>query len=136
MLTKPEAERIAAAVSALRPDWSEEGVLAILGDERLRIRRTYRDTAVAFIALAADPESAKPTRIFEHGPWWEATKPAVNTSDLLGHNRTDDCAECGRPREGHHEPDHAYRRPNTGVGMPEKVRAEIDAVLGRTKETA
>lgn len=131
MLTKPEAERIAACASALRPDWSINGILAVLADERIRFPRTYRDTCLAMVALALDPETAKPTRIFEHGPWWEVARPLMSTSDALPRRRDDDCAECGEPRDGHNAPDHGYERPHEGVPIPEHLRSEINEILGR-----
>lgn len=127
MLTKPEAERIAAAVNGLRPDWSINGILTVLADERLRLKRTYRDTCLAFTALALDPETVKPTRIFEHGPWWEATRISTNpTNNLPRIDPIGGCHECMRPRDDHTGADHEWQRPNPGIPMPNHVRQALN----------
>lgn len=126
MLTREEAQRIAAAVNALRPDWAQAGLMTVLSDERIRLTRTYRDTAVAFVALAADPESRKPTRIFEHGPWWESARP-VGAVTPLRKIPDDACATCFEPERAHvlgHLADHSYLHP----------RDHARALAARTKE--
>lgn len=75
MIEKEQAERIAGAIACLRPDWSEKQIMGVLADPRIRERRIFRDVAIAMTALALDPASRQPTRIFEHGHWWEILAP-------------------------------------------------------------
>lgn len=98
MLSKDEAQKIAASANSLRPDWSVAQVMGVLGKDDIRLRRTYRDTAIAVAALACDPATRQPTRLLESGPWWEAT--ASKPAGLKYHEITDeDCAICFRPPE-------------------------------------
>jgi hypothetical protein len=46
MIEKPDAERIAAAVNNLRPDWPVGSLMTLLGNQKIRYR-PYRDIAVA-----------------------------------------------------------------------------------------
>jgi hypothetical protein len=126
-MNKQEATRIAGAINALRPDWGVSGLMTILGDDRLR-SRAYEDMTRTFVALALDPQSAKPTRVFEDGPWWHATtlgRRETNTSSSIRRARHDDCGICGYPADRHvvdslmdheYQPRHASGR---GVKAPE-----------------
>lgn len=99
MLTREEAQLIAGAINVLRADWSVPSIMAILGDDRLRHRRTYRQVVVAFAALASDPECRKPTRIFEHGPWWVAAHPLAPVISMYRRPTGLDCSICSLPEE-------------------------------------
>lgn len=143
-MNKDEATRIAGAVNALRPDWGAHGVLTILADDRLR-HRAYGDVAKAFVALALDPASRKPTRIHEDGPWWIAARPdarEVNTSSLIRRPLADDCDVCLRPRADHgpgRNDDHEYRQRNAsghGTPMPDEARARLTQLTTHPKESA
>lgn len=120
MLTKDEAQRIAGAVHILRPDWGTDGLMVILGDNRI-LFHPYRDVVVAFAALAADPTSRKPTRIFEQGHWWETAAPRPherNTSAPIRRPADDDCDTCGLAADANHS-DHTYTpRNSSGYGQP------------------
>lgn len=142
MLTKDQAENICRIVNVIRPDWNQTGIMAILGDERLRVDRSYRAAAVAFVALALDPASRKPTRIFEHGHWWEAARPIGDQPSASAWIRTpagDDCDICGRPPASPH-PEHQYAPLNSsgyGSRLTDEQRQQLDdriaeAELART----
>lgn len=100
MLTRNEAERIANATCALRPSWNEAQVMGVLADPRIRERRTFADTARAMCWLATDEATRQPTRIFEHGPWWQQVGPReFNTSAHIPRASSDDCGICSRRPE-------------------------------------
>lgn len=133
MLTQTEAQQLAKAVNALRPDWSQASLMAVLGDERCRLR-PRRDISLAFIALALDDQSRKPTRIYEHGPWWEILRPIGQSAPNYRAVLPTDCGICSRPFEFHSAlsklDDHEYepladRKP--GVGPTAEQKAAIQA---------
>lgn len=131
MPTREEAQRLAAALNQLRPDWGASGLMTVIGDQRL-VHRPMVDVAVAFVALALDPQTRKPTRIFETGPWWLLAAPRANEHNTSAHIRrpaADDCDVCHQPR--HPDNDHAYVQLNsTGYGtpMPDEVRSRLAEV--------
>lgn len=132
MLTKDEAQRIALCVSSLRPDWSTNGLMSVLADDRCR-HRVPRDLTLAFVALALDPTSRKPTRIFEAGPWWDVTKPVGPTVQQYRVITADDCGVCYRPASLHSKlspfDDHEWepQRFGQGVGPTPEQKAAIQA---------
>lgn len=142
MMTKDEAQRIANAVNALRPDWSIAGVMSILADGRCR-NKPLTDLTMAFVALALDPASRKPTRIYEHGPWWEVLAPRIGMTTEYRVVTDSDCAICSRPYELHSrlsqndphewEPQHAR---GEGERPAPDVRAAIDAAIADAKHAA
>mgnify|MGYP003489551565 FL=1 len=140
MLTKEEAQRIALCVSAIRPDWSTNGLMSVLADDRCR-NRVPRDLTLAFVALALDPSSRKPTRIYESGPWWDVARPAGQTPPNYRAVLPTDCGICSRPFEHHSAlsklDDHEYeplsdRKP--GVGPTPEQRAAIEAARVQAKK--
>lgn len=86
-MTKTEAERLATAVAALRPDWPTKSVLTFLATNLAE--KPYRDTAVALVWVAADPQSQTPARVLEPGVWWRAAAAASPTPGPVRH----ECAE-------------------------------------------
>lgn len=79
MIEKHQAEIIAQATNAYRPDWPIRQIVTIIG--RDLINRPYRDVAIALTIVATDPASKTPARVNEDGPWWHAmtvTRPGVN----------------------------------------------------------
>lgn len=129
-MNKQEAERIAAVVNLVRPDWSTSLLMTVLGDDRMK-HRTYADAIVAMVAMAADTTSKRPGRIHENGRWWmTVTAMAPPTSY---HEVTDsDCLTCGHAKFAHPlsptdphqwEPQHARTK---GVGPTPEQRAAID----------
>lgn len=99
MLTREEANRIADAIQVLRPDWGRLGVMSVLGEQRIRAQRQYRDVVVAFVAVATDPDSKTPARLLEHGPWWEAARPLAPVVQLYRRPTGLDCVTCSLPEE-------------------------------------
>jgi hypothetical protein len=77
MIEKTDAERIAAAVNNLRPDWPIGSLMTLLGNQKIRYR-PYRDIAVALTWCAVDSNTRTPGRVLEDGPWWQAA--ATNLS--------------------------------------------------------
>jgi hypothetical protein len=136
MLTRDDAGRIADAIHALRPDWSHASLMAVLGDQRLRMRRIPRDAAVAFVALAMDPDTKKPTRIFDDGPWWACVAPLRSSGPVYRKPEPDDCHHCHRPAHANIPGDHDYLaakafRPQP-TPMPESVRSLLVRPAART----
>lgn len=77
-MMKTEAERLAAAVNAMRPDWPVTSVMTFLSKPEVS-GRAYRDVAVALTWVAADPLTQTPARLLEAGPWWRATQAQGDT---------------------------------------------------------
>lgn len=109
MLTKTEAERLAAAANALRPDWPVSSLLTYLSKHKAR---AYRDVAVALAWIATDPQTKTPARLDEQGPWWKATQADSPTA-----------AVHVRPRC----PDHPTR---DALGCPDCTSSRGDAAAG------
>lgn len=129
MLTHAEAARIAASGSALRPDWSQEQIIGVLRDPRIRVHRTPADTAAALARLALDPDTRQPTRLLEAGPWW-TTAPGGGPAALVHRPAHDDCSVCHKPKHPD-TPDHPYVQMNAngrGVHAPAEL---IDQVKRR-----
>ena len=75
-MNKAEAEAVTVAVRAIRPEWRADWVMEALAHPDLRFR-PMRQVAVAFVAVAADPDSKSPRRIHEGGDWWKAAAVAM-----------------------------------------------------------
>lgn len=69
-MNEHEAQRIAAAMHAARPDWPASSVLTLI--RKNLIDRPRRDVFVALAWIAAEPATATPARVLEAGPWWKA----------------------------------------------------------------
>lgn len=65
-----EAERVAAAIHELRPDWPRTSLLTLIRSKL--IQKPRRDVIVALGWVAADETSKTPARVLETGPWWKA----------------------------------------------------------------
>ena len=80
-----EAQRIAAAISIIRPDWLASSLLTTLGKLPPHLRaRPARDVHLALAWLAHDPEQRTPRLLSESGPWWQlgaqpGNAPALRT---------------------------------------------------------
>lgn len=70
MMTKPQADAIAAAVHAVRPDWDTTGVLAALA--RARERAEPWQVAAAALIAAGNPDNRTPGVIPLAGGHWTA----------------------------------------------------------------
>lgn len=107
MLTREDAARIADAITALRPTWTQNRLMALMANPTIRARRQPKDVAAAFAWIALDPDTREPTRILESGPWW-GTADASARSDGPAYRYTNprDCRTCNQPeskctRDGH-----------------------------------
>lgn len=67
ILTRTQAEALAAFIVRVREDWSHGGVMAAL--EKSNIVDAL-DTARAVVNLAADPTAKTPALLAKPGPWW------------------------------------------------------------------
>lgn len=91
MMTKIQAEKIAAAVQSLRPDWDTTGVLAALA--KARTEGEPWQVAIAAIAAAADRDNLTPGVIPLPGLHW---KPArLNATPTPGPGRRERCQVYG-----------------------------------------
>lgn len=80
MATTDEIQRIAAAMNSVRPDWRTTSLVTFL--TKNHAARSYRDLAIAGVAVATDPRTQTPHLLNEHGPWWVAAQTAAgNTTD-------------------------------------------------------
>lgn len=68
-----EADRLAIAVHALRPDWPAQSLRSFITNNLTD--KNWSDAAVAFAWIATDPATKTPARVLEVGPWWSATAP-------------------------------------------------------------
>ena len=112
MLTRQEAERLAAAIHALRPEWPVASLLTFLGKHK---DRPLLEITVELAWVAQLPESRTPARITEDGPWKRAIHGREhNTSAHIRRPADDDCSTCSRPRDTHGpvDVDHPYLHPN------------------------
>jgi hypothetical protein len=99
MLTRNEAERLAAAIHCLRPEWPTSSLLTFLSKRK---DRALLDITVQLAWVAQLPESKTPARVDEDGPWKSAVRGAepINTTSLLQTiNWESDCATCLKPRD-------------------------------------
>lgn len=91
-MNRNEAERLAAAVSQVRPDWPAQSVFAMLARPDLR-DRSARDVAIALMWIAHDPDSRTPARVIEAGPWWmQVTATDRSQSGHQPPTRDQECA--------------------------------------------
>lgn len=80
-----EADRIAAAMNQLRPDWPTSSVRTLI--RKHLMERPRRDVAVALAWIACEANTSTPARVIEQGPWWravavEGSGPTRNTLTL------------------------------------------------------
>lgn len=115
-MNEREAERIAAAVHVLRPDWPTSSLLTLL--RKNLMDRPRRDVLVALAWVSAEPATSTPARVLESGPWWRA---AAVDGDTTGrrepYNPAEFCDICGKPHGRHPEGDHVF------VSVVEHTRA-------------
>lgn len=91
-----EAQRIAAAMHAARPDWPTSSVLTLI--RKNLIDRPRRDVFVAFAWVASEPASHTPARVLEGGPWWRAAgiEGVATTREVLTPDQR--CGICAKNR--------------------------------------
>ena len=107
-----EIQRIAAAMNALRPDWNPRSLVTFLREKHGT--RSYRDLAIAGVAVATDPKTKTPYLLNEHGPWWSAAQ-TVRGGPALEPIRFERC-----PIDGHT----SYRADNCGACKADRVAVE------------
>lgn len=89
MISDVQLERIAGAVSVLRPDWPAGSVKRfVLGHVHL-MARPAQDLAVALVAVAMDPATLTPARVLEPGWWTRVLRPAAG--DVVPVVRAPEC---------------------------------------------
>lgn len=67
-MDRNEAERIAAAMHDLRPDWVPKSLTTML--LKHHAHRPFRDVALAAAYIATTPEVETPGALQQPGPWW------------------------------------------------------------------
>jgi hypothetical protein len=111
MIERHEAERLAAAIHQLRPDWPQPSLETFIWNNRYM---PLLDVTVELAWVAQLPETQTPARIHMDGPWRNVTRPAgtQSASAHIPHASPDDCAHCGQPEPAHHHVatygDHTY----------------------------
>ena len=93
-MNEHEAERIAAAMHALRPDWPVSSLLTLI--RKKLIDRPRRDVTVALAWVACEAGTATPARVLESGPWWRAAGVEGAASQLTPFDANSFCTVCGR----------------------------------------
>lgn len=131
-MNETEADRIAAATNALRPDWPLASLRTLLRRPDL-MRRPRRDVAVALAWVACDSKTATPARVVESGPWWKAAAIESGESGPSHPKPTEACTTCGR-RHSTTPPccDQPSRRH--GKATPDAIRAARAALRGDNHE--
>lgn len=130
-MNQNEAQRIAAAINILRPEWSTKLLMMVLGDERM-IRRPYADALIALTVCALDNNTIKPGRVHELGPWWAVASAASRTGSSRSYitPKPGVCAICDREKSQHDGADHSFDSPferTAGVGPTPEQKAAIEA---------
>ena len=97
-MNETEADRIAAAANALRPDWPVASLRTLLRRPDL-MRRPRRDVAVALTWVACDSTTKTPARVIEAGPWWKAATIETTESAPAAPKPHEACTTCGRHRD-------------------------------------
>ncbi len=129
MMDEWEAERIAAAINALRPDWPRKSIQTLILTKLGH--HTRRDICVALAWVACEPNTSTPARVIEAGPWWKAAlaesgesrgwRPPKRDQECRDHagEHVDSCRMCAADRlAGDGKPS---RRP------AERIRVDTDA---------
>lgn len=105
-MTRNEAERIARAVNALRPDWPVQSLMTFLGKHAdwpvldLTLQLTY---------VAMDPKTKTPNRIEQHGDWkYLLVGPREQAGVQYRYTDPRDCTTCGRPEKDCRKDGHDY----------------------------
>ena len=105
-----EAQRIAAAMHAARPDWPTASLLTLL--RKNLIDRPRRDVFVALAWVASEPNTATPARVLEIGPWWRAAGVEGQSTKRPEPDNHDRCSTCALAKDrcrSLHADDHDFR---------------------------
>jgi hypothetical protein len=127
-MNENEADRIAAAAHALRPDWPLASLRTLLARPEV-VNRSRRDVAVALAWVACESATKTPARVLEAGPWWIATnadgqRTGRTSYDLPCPFHASEVLPCGRC---------AAATAPSGVARMHltQARAELTAALAR-----
>lgn len=90
LMTKDQAQRLAAFLHSIRTDWDPAGIVHALGVARGR--GSVDALAVAAVRAAVEPLNRTPAVIGQSGPHWVGAHRVV-----LGPPRVNVCAEHGVP---------------------------------------
>lgn len=101
-----EAQRIAAAMHEMRPDWPTNSLLTLL--RKQLIDKPRRDVAVALAWIACESNTATPARVLESGPWWKAAGIEGGASQRRTFDPNVNCTVCAKPNDGRHPEDHVF----------------------------
>lgn len=136
-MNENEIDRIAAAISQLRPDWPAASIATLIHRHPDLAARPRRDVAVALAWVACQAETATPARVLEAGPWWRATNAEDSTARRDVVPRDQRCRICGyryaECRRRYDDDDHRFEpladadRPR--LDNPTLVADSIDAAL-------
>lgn len=122
-----EAQRIAAAANALRPDWPTSSLLTIIRKNLLD--RPRRDVAVALAWVACESGTSNPGRVLESGPWWQA---AAVDGQTTGRREPFDpatcCGTCNKPNDHRHPTDHEFETTVAAMSEAEAATKRADAI--------
>ncbi len=153
MITRTEAERVAAAIHCLRPDWPIASLITFIRERAADWALTDLASALAWVAVDQDidgtPRTVNPGRVLHHGPWRDTGRPeqlAASAQDAAARRdrlelirlRGDAiracnwCDEHGRTNEGavceHTDPS---LRPTLNAPLRAEVRDQLAAVRSR-----
>jgi hypothetical protein len=89
-----DTTRLAAIINCIRPDWPQASLTTAIAKHHSH--RPFRDVLIALAWVAADPNTATPARVLEHGPWWDAVAAGNNQAPATATNdRLDGRCKCG-----------------------------------------
>lgn len=133
-MNEHEAQKIAAAMHVVRPDWPASSVLTLI--RKNLINRPRRDVFVALAWIASETNTATPARVLEQGPWWKAAGVDGTTSPQREpFDRGGCCHTCSLPYEKCRRlwaDDHDYvsvaEYAKTATSDPERIRRILQAV--------
>lgn len=125
MISRTEAERLAAACHALRADWPTASLMTFIGN---RHERPLLDLTLELI-FVAQTGGQTPGLIEQDGPWKQLARSAAGTSQARYPDPGEDCATCSQPADKCRHDDHDYtpRRLHAVTPMPANVRSILSA---------
>ena len=132
-----EAQRIAAAMHELRPDWPARSILTLI--RKHFADKPRRDVTVALAWVACESASATPGRVLESGPWWKAAAGDDHGSPRHPFVRAETCGICSLPRHAcelrwaHDHPFESLAHPDRRTVTAERVR-ELRQVIAARRE--
>ena len=124
-----EAQRIAHAANAMRPDWPTASVLTLIRANLMD--RPRRDVAVALAWVACESGSHTPARVLESGPWWTAAAVAGDTTGRREpYDPATHCSVCSKADDHRHPDDHPFE---SAITRARRLAAEARRDLPRVE---